>query len=228
MSAEVSTSNFTFKVVLLGEGKVGKTSILLRFVHDQFNKQHLSTIQASFLNKKINFETDDNRNCRVNLNIWDTAGQEMFHSLGPIYYRNSQGAILVYDISSADSFEKIKMWIKELKKVVGDEIVCVIVGNKIDLQKEGKTNYDPEPHIQYAKSVGALHFLTSAKLNEHIDDLFLEISKLMIKSHDEKQQANATLNRSNSMRRRLRVEESEPNVNINENAETSNSRCCGR
>jgi len=65
----------TKQILSSREGKVGKTSILLRFVHDQFNKQHLSTIQASFLNKKINFENDDNRNCRVNLNIWDTAGQ---------------------------------------------------------------------------------------------------------------------------------------------------------
>lgn len=152
----------------------------------------------------------------------------MFHSLGPIYYRNSQGAILVYDVSSADSFEKIKMWIKELKKVVGEEIICVIVGNKVDLIKEGKSQYDPEPHIEYAKSVGAMHFLTSAKLNENIDDLFLDISKHMIKSHDEKQQASATLNRSNSMRRRLRVEENESNVNNDDNVETSGSRCCGR
>lgn len=152
----------------------------------------------------------------------------MFHSLGPIYYRNSQGAILVYDVSSADSFEKIKMWIKELKKVVGEEIICVIVGNKIDLIKEGKSQYDPEPHVEYAKSVGAMHFLTSAKLNENIDDLFLEISKVMIKAHDEKQQVTATLNRSNSMRRRLRVEEDENNPNSSESDSSNTARCCGR
>lgn len=61
------------------EGKVGKSSILLRFVHDQFNKNHLSTVQASFMNKKINFD-----NKRVNLNVWDTAGQEIFHALGKL------------------------------------------------------------------------------------------------------------------------------------------------
>lgn len=61
------------------EGKVGKSSILLRFVHDQFNKNHLSTVQASFMNKKINFD-----NKRINLNIWDTAGQEIFHALGEL------------------------------------------------------------------------------------------------------------------------------------------------
>jgi Ras-related protein Rab-21 len=164
---------------------------------------------------------------RSSLNVCDTAGQEIFHSLGPIYYRNSNGAILVYDCSSADSFEKIKMWIKELKKVVGEDIVCVIVGNKIDLVKEGKVTYDIEPHLQYAQSVGALHFLTSAKLNENIDELFLDISKKMIKAHDEKQSANATLNRTNSMRRRLRVEEESAQDESGLQQQSNTSRCCG-
>lgn len=142
---------------------------------------------------------------------------------GPIYYRNSQGAVLVYDISSEDSFEKIKVWIKELKKIVGNDIVCVIVGNKTDLIRDQKLKYDPEAHISYAKSVGASHFLTSAKLNESIDEVFLEVSKLMIKISDEKQSASATLNRSQSMRRQLRVEQSTEEDTVE--APTS-SRCC--
>lgn len=196
-------------------------------MHDQFNKQHLSTIQASFLNKKLTIETED-RVSRVNLNIWDTAGQEIFHSLGSIYYRNANGAILVYDVSSEDSFAKIKMWMMELKKIVGDEIVCVIVGNKQDLIKDQKVQYDPEPHLQYAKSTGAMHFLTSAKLNENIDDLFLEISKKMIKAQDERQASSANLNRSNSMRRQLRVEDVSQSNNEEDEAGGSTSRCCGR
>jgi Ras-related protein Rab-21 len=137
------------------------------------------------------------------------------------------GAILVYDISSEDSFEKIKMWIKELKKVVGTEIVCVIVGNKKDLIKDQKIEFDLQSHIDYANKEGCMHFLTSAKLNENIDELFLDISKKMIKAHDDKQTATSSLNRSNSLRRRLQVENDSVDA---ENAEeaTSNSRCCGR
>lgn len=150
----------------------------------------------------------------------------MISFIGPIYYRNSQGAILVYDISSEDSFDKIKVWIKELKKIVGNDIVCAIVGNKTDLIKDQKLNYDPEAHVNYAKSVNAMHFLTSAKLNENIDDVFLEISKSMIKIFDERQTANASLNRSNSMRRQLRVEESTEQEETGE--PSNNSRCCGR
>lgn len=121
------------------------------------------------------------------------------------------------------------MWINELKKIVGDDIVCVIVGNKKDLIKDQKIQYDPQPHINYANSVGAIHFLTSAKLNENIDDLFLEISQRMIKAFDEKQANNANLTRTNSMRRQLRVEDSTQNQNENDDSSTSSSaRCCGR
>lgn len=73
---------------------------------------------------------------RVNLAIWDTAGQEKFHALGPIYYRSSNGAVLVYDITDEDSFQKVKSWVKELRKMLGGEICLVIVGNKTDLEKD--------------------------------------------------------------------------------------------
>lgn len=73
---------------------------------------------------------------RVNLSIWDTAGQEKFHALGPIYYRSSNGAVLVYDITDQDSFQKVKNWVKELRKMLGTDICLVIVGNKSDLEKD--------------------------------------------------------------------------------------------
>lgn len=73
---------------------------------------------------------------RVNLAIWDTAGQEKFHALGPIYYRSSNGAVLVYDITDEDSFQKVKSWVKELRKMLGNDISLVIVGNKTDREKD--------------------------------------------------------------------------------------------
>lgn len=88
-------------------------------------------MQASFLHKKININGK-----RVNLSIWDTAGQEKFHALGPIYYRMSNGAILVYDITDEDSFQKVKNWVRELKKMLGTDICLTIAGNKIDLEKD--------------------------------------------------------------------------------------------
>ena len=72
---------------------------------------------------------------RVNLAIWDTAGQERFHALGPIYYRDAHGAVLVYDITDEDSFQKVKVWVKELRRMVGTDICLIIAGNKVDLER---------------------------------------------------------------------------------------------
>ncbi|KAJ8032360.1 Ras-related protein Rab-21 [Holothuria leucospilota] len=170
-----SSSGANFKVVLLGEGCVGKTSLVLRYVENKFNDKHISTLQASFLNKKLNIGGK-----RVNIAIWDTAGQERFHALGPIYYRDSNGAILVYDITDEDSFSKVKNWVKELKKMLGNEICLCIAGNKIDLEKQRTVAVaDAEA---YAQQVGAKHYHTSAKLNKGIEEMFLELSKDMLES----------------------------------------------
>lgn len=171
--ADSGGRNFSFKCVLLGEGCVGKTSLVLRYVENKFNDKHITTLQASFLTKKLNIGGK-----RVNLSIWDTAGQERFHALGPIYYRDSNGAILVYDITDEDSFQKVKNWVKELRKMLGNDICLCIAGNKIDLEKERHVSVaDAEA---YAASVGAKHFHTSAKLNKGIEEMFLDLSKGMI------------------------------------------------
>lgn len=159
-----------FKVVLLGEGCVGKTSLMLRYVQDKFNDKHLTTLQASFLNKRLNIDGQ-----RVNIAIWDTAGQERFHALGPIYYRDSNGAILVYDITDEDSFFKVKNWVKELKKMLGEDIALCIAGNKIDLEKD--RHVEASEAEAYAKTVGAKHFHTSAKLNKGVEEMFFELAK---------------------------------------------------
>ena len=111
-----------YKVVLLGEGRVGKTSILLRFVEDSYVEGCPSTTSASYLEKHVIVDEHQTTSRReANLSIWDTAGQERFHSLGPIYYRDAKGAVLVYDITDASTFDRVKSWTKELRKMVGDK-----------------------------------------------------------------------------------------------------------
>ncbi|KAI5701137.1 ras-related protein Rab-21 [Diaphorina citri] len=198
-----SSSTYSFKVVLLGEGCVGKTSVVLRYVEDKFNEKHITTLQASFLNKKLNIAGK-----RLNLAIWDTAGQERFHALGPIYYRMSNGAVLVYDITDEDSFEKVKNWVKELKKMLGNDICLTIAGNKIDLEKQRTVMQ--EDAEKYAQSVGAVHFHTSAKMNRGIEEMFLELSQRMLEKAQEFDLAKASeLSRRGSMRRNVVVVEDE-------------------
>lgn len=110
--------------------------------------------------------------------IWDTAGQERFHALGPIYYRDANGALLVYDITDRDSFTKVRNWVKELRRIVGKNIVLVIAGNKCDLEKSRQV--DEKEAQEYAESVGAIHILCSAKSGKNVDAGFLEITKGML------------------------------------------------
>ncbi|CAG0890099.1 unnamed protein product [Darwinula stevensoni] len=182
---------FNFKVVLLGEGCVGKTSVVLRYIEDKFNDKHISTIQASFLTKKLNISGK-----RINLAIWDTAGQERFHALGPIYYRDSHGAILVYDITDEDSFQKVKNWVKELRKMLGTRVCVCIAGNKADLERDRVVSR--EEASRYAESVGAKHYDTSAKQNHGIEEMFLDLSQRMVEVAEQNEQGQAQLRPSGS------------------------------
>lgn len=201
--------------MLLGEGCVGKTSLVLRYCEEKFNDKHLTTLQASFLNRRLNIDGQ-----RVVLAIWDTAGQERFHALGPIYYRDSHGAILVYDITDEDSFQKVKNWVKELKKMLGDDICITIVGNKIDLEKE--RHVETAEGEEYARTVGAVHCHTSAKLNKGIDDLFLDLSKRMLEKQAAEEVAEATASSASNRESRRKKDV----VIIDEDQEKKTSGCC--
>ncbi|KAI8322252.1 ras-domain-containing protein [Martensiomyces pterosporus] len=116
------------KVVLLGEAAVGKSSLVLRFVNDEFQENKEPTIGAAFLTQKVRLD-----DAVLKLDIWDTAGQERFHSLAPMYYRNAQAAVVVYDITRESSLDRAKSWIKELQRQANPNIVIALVGNKLDL-----------------------------------------------------------------------------------------------
>eukprot|EP01006_Ploeotia_vitrea_P041349 TRINITY_DN66504_c4_g17_i1.p1 TRINITY_DN66504_c4_g17~~TRINITY_DN66504_c4_g17_i1.p1 ORF type:complete len:208 (-),score=108.16 TRINITY_DN66504_c4_g17_i1:100-723(-) len=169
----------SFKIVLLGEGRVGKTSLCLRYVDDKFDSKQESTIQATYLDKRLNIGKQS-----VKLMIWDTAGQERFHALGPIYYRDANGALLVYDITDRDSFTKVRHWVKELRKIVGQDIVLLIAGNKSDMAKNRQV--DEADAVQYAESVGAVHMNTSAKTGKGVESAFLELTKRMLRFNKRK------------------------------------------
>ena len=122
-----------FKLVLLGESAVGKSSVVHRFVKNTFDNMRESTIGAAFLTQSVTLPEID---ATVKFEIWDTAGQERYKSLAPMYYRNAHAALCVYDITNSSSFQKAQNWIKELKKQAPEGIVICLVGNKADLEDE--------------------------------------------------------------------------------------------
>ena len=178
-----------FKVVLLGEGCVGKTSLASMYVRGTFNAEHRTTLQASFQEKRLNIGGR-----RVKLAIWDTAGQERFHALGPIYYRDANGALLVYDITDTESFLKVKNWVKELRTMLGQDVVLTIAANKSDLERDRQV--DEADAERYADSVGASHIHTSAKADRNVNEVFLDLTKRMIQESAKAAQAPPPSGRS--------------------------------
>jgi len=158
------------KVVLLGDTGVGKSSLVLRFVTNNFKPYSESTIGASFMSKMI--MVDDTP---IKYQIWDTAGQEKYHSLAPMYYRGAAAAIVVYDITRKQSFETLKNWVKELKQLGPSDIVIAIAGNKCDLADQREVPL--ETARAYADQINALYTETSAKQDKNVTALFIDISK---------------------------------------------------
>ena len=157
------------KIVLVGTTHAGKTSIIQRYINDQFTVSTVASTQAAFFQKSIELDGKE-----YMLDIWDTAGQERFRSLAPVYYRDAKGAIVVFDITDANSFSKAKQWINELRNARGDQVVIFLVGNKTDLQFI-RVVQTPEA-MQYAKISGLTYFETSAKTGSNIDQVFTDLA----------------------------------------------------
>ncbi|KAJ1959623.1 GTP-binding protein of the rab/ypt [Dipsacomyces acuminosporus] len=158
-------------ILTLGESAVGKSSVVTRFVRDQFDPYKESTIGAAFLMKTV--PIDDRHT--ANLHIWDTAGQERYKSLAPMYYRNAQAAVVVYDITQAASFDKAKSWIKELHRQAEPNIVIALAGNKTDIAD--RRTVSKEEGSAYAQDAGLLFFETSAKSGDQISEMFAALAK---------------------------------------------------
>ena len=157
-------------MVLLGEQSVGKTSLTLRFTNDTFIPDQPATIGAAFMSKTMQLEDET-----IKLEIWDTAGQERYRSLTPMYYRGARAALVVYDITNFNSFERAKSWIEELHRQAKPDIVIALAGNKCDDASNRLVTYD-EAFILAEKN-NLIFFETSAKDGHNVDEMFKTISK---------------------------------------------------
>jgi small GTP-binding protein len=159
--------NLTVRVVLIGNSQVGKTSLIHRFVRSSFEKQQKSTIGAVFHTYEQIWEGR-----QVIMQIWDTAGQEKYRSLGPIYYRNSAAGIAVFDLTSKETLPGLTTWIAEFKKYTENPLLF-IVGNKLDLTDERQVT--DEEAQEFAQAQGGTCFFTSAKNGDGVKELFEKV-----------------------------------------------------
>jgi small GTP-binding protein len=213
--ANTANNNKTcqFKLVLLGESSVGKSSLVLRFVKGQFHEFQESTIGAAFLTQTV--QIDDTT---VKFEIWDTAGQERYHSLAPMYYRGAQAAIVVYDISNKETFQKAQTWVKELQRQASPNIVIALAGNKLDLANKRAVTY--EEAKAYADESSLLFMETSAKTAANVMDIFTSIAKKLPKSDANETGGPGSSNRSSNSRNQGGV-----NVSRNDHNTNGSSSC---
>ena len=158
------------KAVIVGDSGVGKTCLLARYISNKFDKDSISTACPTFVTKELEF-SDINK--KLNLDIWDTAGQELYKTLSKLFYKEAAIGILVYDITNRVSFENIKnYWYDELKNNTEHNIIFNLVGNKYDLFETEQVQEDEAR--EFANSINAGFYLTSAKCNINIEELFVE------------------------------------------------------
>lgn len=123
------TYDYMFKVLLLGDAGVGKTSLMWRFSDDVFNHTYISTIGIDFKLRTIEVQGQ-----KVRLQVWDTAGQERFHAISVSYYRTAAGIMLVYDITRRRSFENIAKWLRKIDEHAKEDVIKLLIGNKCDME----------------------------------------------------------------------------------------------
>ncbi|XP_033321238.1 RAS oncogene family member Rab6 isoform X2 [Megalopta genalis] len=158
-----------FKLVFLGEQSVGKTSLITRFMYDSFDNTYQATIGIDFLSKTMYLEDRT-----VRLQLWDTAGQERFRSLIPSYIRDSTVAVVVYDITNANSFHQTSKWIDDVRAERGSDVIIMLVGNKTDLSE--KRQVPTEEGERKAKELNVMFTETSAKAGYNVKQLFRRVA----------------------------------------------------
>lgn len=167
---------YKFKITLFGPGGVGKTSLLIRYIKDYFNPDLKQTIGSNFLIKDVELEDK-----QVRLLLWDIGGQEQFSKLRTIYFKGSNAALGVYDVTSPQSLLKLPGWVSSIKKTVKKTIPMVVLGNKIDLERKVEKSEAED----LSKRLNCEYLETSAKTGENVEIAFEKIARACLETINE-------------------------------------------
>lgn len=177
-----SSKEFVAKLLIIGDQGVGKSCILSQFADNFYTPNSIMTAGIDFKTKKIKID-----NKEVKLQIWDTAGQEKYRSITQSFYKNAMGVFIVFDLTSQESFDNIKNWIRQVKNHAHADVYKMLLGNKCDVEVDKKI-----PKDQIAELVNELnieYYETSAKANVNINEAFYQIAK-QIKAKAQKDEQN--------------------------------------
>ena len=175
LPVDAEDPDYLLKIVLIGDSGVGKTSVLSRFARDQYNPESKTTIGVEFATKTIHVD-----NKVVKAQIWDTAGQERYRAITAAYYRGALGALILYDITSSNSFNALDRWLKELRANTEPNITIMLIGNKCDMKD--LRSVTPEEGQNYAREKNLLFVETSAKDSIRVNEAFTQLIEEIVKN----------------------------------------------
>lgn len=169
---------FKFKILLLGPPMVGKTSLMYRYVNNEFSEQYIASLGAQFLTKEINVASGTNHSEKIKLIIWDIMGQSnpAFEDLRTTFYRGADGAILLFDLTRKDSLDKLSEWHAQVKKIIDKELPVLLIGNKLDLINDSEASNIRENAQKLANSIDSTYIETSAKTGANVDNAFHKLA----------------------------------------------------
>ena len=213
--------DYLFKYIIIGDAAVGKSNLLLRYTHGQFKPEYQLTIGVEFGAKNISISNKIYR-----IQIWDTAGQENFRSITRAYYKNSACALVVYDISSRESFDNVSTWIEDCRNQSPQTIFMVLVGNKTDLDLENKRVVSFEEGQELAEKNKMMFFETSAKTGKNVDEIFFRSAENIAKKIDENYYDLESESCGIKAGIKKKQEISIDNANNMNNGNKKNNECC--
>ena len=170
-------SKITFRTVTIGDSSVGKTCIINRFLKSTFDSNQTNTIGSLF-----EIHTTERDGHQIEVHLWDTAGQEQYRSLGSVYFRSAAAALIVYDITSRQSFSNCDEWLRSFREASGDQSIVFLVGNKVDLDAQREVAAS-EAKAWAEKNNCAGVFETSAKTGQNVEEMFRLIIDELYKNY---------------------------------------------
>ncbi|MFW9825539.1 MAG: GTP-binding protein [Candidatus Thorarchaeota archaeon] len=178
--SDKSVRSFIYKVCVVGDGGVGKTSMVLRYCENSFKENYIMTIGSNFSTKQVILE--EYPNYLIKLQLWDLAGQKHFSFVRPPFYRGLSGCVFTYDLTRRSSFQNILDWKDEVEKVVGDGKPYILVGNKIDLAEQGNREVGVTDGEALKDEINAIRYYeASAKADINIEPIFKDLALSILK-----------------------------------------------
>ena len=171
--------DYIFKVLLIGNSDVGKSSLILRYVDQIWNDVFVPTIGVDFKVKSLEIDKKT-----VKMQIWDTAGQERFRNVISSYFKGAHGILLIYDITNKESFKELENWLGEVERNASNQVLKILLGNKCDL--DDKREITKDEGEAFAMRNGMQFMETSAKVNTNVNEAFEALAKIMVDSSNKR------------------------------------------